>query len=108
MSIEWLVPVGQTRSLVIALHSVAADIRTRHGWVHCSVSTDIESRGTIRYAEEWQSEDDLRRRLASDSFLQLVSLIEDAAQAPQIEFALAGRTRGFDFVEEVRGGSTQT
>jgi quinol monooxygenase YgiN len=104
MIIEWLVPVGQTRSLVIALHAVAADIRTCHGWVSCSVSTDIESRGTIRYVEEWLTEDDLRQRLVSDSFLQLAALMEDAAQPPRIEFALAGRTRGFDFVEEVRGG----
>jgi quinol monooxygenase YgiN len=108
MTIEWLVPVGQTRPLVIALHSLAADIRSRHGWVSCSVSTDIESRGTIRYVEEWQSEDDLSRRLASDSFLQLATLIDDAAQPPRIEFALAGRTRGFDFVEEVRGGGGST
>ncbi|HET9363176.1 MAG TPA: hypothetical protein VFO58_25680 [Vicinamibacterales bacterium] len=107
MTIEWLVPFGQTRPLVMALHSLAADIRTRHGWVSCSVSTDIESQGTIRYAEEWQSEDDLRRRLVSDSFLQLAALMEDAAQPPRIEFALGGSTRGFDFVEEVRGGSTR-
>jgi quinol monooxygenase YgiN len=105
MTIEWLVPVGQTRLMTMALHSLAADIRTVHGWVSCSVSTEIESRATVRYVEEWQSEDDLRRRLVSDTFLQLATLMEDAVQPPRIEFALTRGTRGFDFVEEVRGGA---
>lgn len=106
MTIEWLVPVGQTRPIAMALHSVASDIRARHGWVSCSVSTDIENRGIVRYVEEWQTEDDLRRRLVSASFLQLAALIDDTAQAPRIEFALASGTRGFDLVEEVRGGAS--
>jgi quinol monooxygenase YgiN len=105
MTIEWLVPVGQSRLMAIALHSLATEIRTVHGWVSSSVSTDIESRATVRYVEEWQSEEDLRRRLVSDTFLRLATLMEDAAQPPRIEFALTRGTRGFDFVEEVRSGA---
>ena len=102
MTIEWLVPLGQTRPMTMALHSLAADTRTTRGCVGCSVSTDIGKRGTVRYVEEWQTEDDLRRRLRSDSFAQLVTLIEDAGQPPRIEFALDRETRGLDFMQEVR------
>jgi len=102
MTIEWHVPLGQTRPITIALHSLAADTRTTRGCVGCSVSTDIGSRGTIRYVEEWQTEEDLRRRVRADSFAKLVTLIEDATQPPRIEFALDRETRGLDFVEEVR------
>jgi quinol monooxygenase YgiN len=102
MTIEWLVPLGQTRPITMALHSLAADTRTNHGCVGCSVSTDIGNRGTVRYIEEWQTEDDLRRRVQSDTFAQLVMLIEDATQPPRIEFSLDRETRGLDFVEEVR------
>jgi quinol monooxygenase YgiN len=89
----------------MALQSIAADTRTTRGCVGCSVSTDIGTRGTIRYIEEWQTEDDLRRRLRSDTFSQLVTLIENAGQPPRIEFALDHETRGLDFVEEVRGSA---
>jgi quinol monooxygenase YgiN len=102
MTIEWFVPIGQTRPITMALHTLAAETRGSHGCVGCSVATDIGKRGTVRYTEEWQTEEDLRHRLRSDSFAQLVALLEEASQAPRIEFTLAHETRGLDFVEEVR------
>ena len=103
MTIEWSVPIGQTRSITLALHSLAADVRSTHGCVSCSVSSDIADRGVVRYVEEWQTEDDLRRRINADTFVQIVTLMEDGAHPPRIEFALAGGTQGLEFVEEVRG-----
>ena len=102
MLIEWLVPLGQTRSITMALHTVAADTRAMHGCVGCSVATDIGKRPTVRYMEEWQTEDELRVRLQSDSFRHLVALLEDATEPPHIEFTLGDETRGLDFLEEVR------
>src|SRR5262245_33012986 len=103
MTIEWSVPIGQTRPMTMALHSLAADIRPTYGCVSCSVATDIANRGMVRYVEEWQTEDDLRLRVNGDTFMQVITLIEDAAQRPRIEFALARGTRGVEFIEEVRG-----
>jgi len=70
------------------------------------VATDIGNRGTVRYTEEWQTEEDLRQRVRSDSFDQLVTLIEDATHPPRIEFTLHDQTRGLDFVEEIRASTT--
>ena len=106
MTIEWHVPFGQTRPITMALHSLAADTRTTRGCVGCSVTADIGKRGTVRYVEDWQTEDDLRRRIQSDTFSKLVTLLEDAIQPPRIEFALDQETRGLDFVEEVRRSLT--
>src|SRR5262245_45470818 len=103
MTIEWSVPIGQTRPMTMALHSLAADVRPTFGCVSCSVSTDIANRGVVRYVEEWQSDDDLRLRVNGDTFMQVISLIEEAAHPPRIEFALARGTRGVEFIEEVRG-----
>jgi len=105
MTIEWFVPLGQTRPITMALHSLAADTRSTRGCVGCSVMTDIKNRGTVRYTEEWLTEDDLRERVRSDTFSQVVNLIEDATQPPRIEFTLAHETRGLDFVEEVRAAA---
>ena len=102
MTIEWAVPLGQTRPITMALHLLAAETRTAHGCIGCSVATDIGNRGTVRYIEEWLTENDLRERLRSDNFSQLVTLMEGATQPPRIEFTLAHGTRGLDFVEEVR------
>src|SRR5438093_7516189 len=74
MTIEWFVPLGQTRPITMALHSLAADTRTTRGCIGCSVSTDIGNPGTIRYVEEWQTEDDLRLRVKSDTFAKVSNL----------------------------------
>ena len=103
MTIELSVPIGQTRPITMALHTLASDARSTNGCVSCSVSTDIANRGVVRYVEEWQTEEDLRLRVNGDTFLHLITLMEEAAQPPRIEFALARGTRGFEFVEEVRG-----
>ena len=103
MTVEWLVPLGETRPITMALHAVAADTRGIHGCLGCSVSTDIGKGGAVRYVEDWLTEEDLRRRLQSDTFAQLITLIEGASQAPRIEFALPRGKRGLDFVAEVRG-----
>jgi quinol monooxygenase YgiN len=102
MTVEWLVPLGQTRPITMALHSVAAETRAIRGCVGCSVATDIGNSSTVRYTEEWLTEDDLRERVKSGSFNHVVTLIEDATQPPRIEFELSHETRGLDFVAEVR------
>ena len=105
MTIEWLVPLGQTRPMTMTLHSLAAATRGEHGCVGCSVSTDIGKRGTVRYTEEWQTEDDMRHRVRSDTFGYVMALIEDAADQPRVEFTLPRVTRGLDFIEEIRAGA---
>jgi hypothetical protein len=55
--------------------------------------------------EEWQTENDLRQRVMADTFGHLISLIEEASQPPQVEFALVRGTKGFEFVEEARGSA---
>ena len=102
LTIEWLVPLGQTRPITMALHSVAAETRPTPGCVGCSVAADFGNRGAVRYTEEWLTEEDLRQRVLSDGFVHLATLIEDAVQPPRVEFALAHEIRGLDFVEEVR------
>ena len=101
MTVEWFVPIGQTRPITMALHTLAAETRSAHGCVGCSVATDIGVRGAVRYTEEWLTEEDLRHHLRSESFAQMVALIEGASERPRIEFTLAHETRGLDFVEEV-------
>ena len=105
MTIEWSVPLGQTRPITMALHSLAAEVRTSRGNIGCSVATDIGNRGTVRYTEEWLTEEDLRHHVRSDTFAQLVTLMEDATHPPRIEFTLVHETRGLDYVEEVRAST---
>jgi quinol monooxygenase YgiN len=102
MTVEWLVPPGETRSITTALHSLMTAARSSHGCISCSMSTDIADRGTVRYIEEWQTEDDLRRRLQPETFTPLASLIDEATGLARVEFDLPRGKRGLEFVEESR------
>ena len=55
----------------------------------------------MRYAEEWATEADMRRRVRSDGFTAVLAVVE-AAQEPLVQFDFVTTTRGLDYVEEVR------
>jgi hypothetical protein len=56
----------------------------------------------IRYEEEWATEEDIRRRIRSDRFTSLLSVVESAQEAPRVQFDFVTTTRGLDYVAEVR------
>ena len=107
MTVEWHVPVPQARSMSMALHAVAADIRSSPGCLRCAICTDLEQAGIIRYVEDWASEHDLRRRMLADNFAPLARLIEDVSRPPRIEFTLASGYRRGDYLYEVRNGTAK-
>jgi quinol monooxygenase YgiN len=103
MTIQWLVPVGKTRSMIEALHQLIATTRAEPGCVACSVSADVASKGLVGYSEEWESEEALQRQFQTDRFKSLIALMEDVSEAPLVEFVLPGGNRGLEYVEDVCG-----
>ncbi len=67
----------------------------------------VESDSTVRYTELWASEDDMRRRVSSAQFTSLLSVVE-AAQAAHVQFDFVTKTRGLDYVKEVRDAVVET
>jgi quinol monooxygenase YgiN len=102
MTVRWLAPIAQAHRITMALHSMVGETRALRGCVGCLVSTRIRQRGIVRYVEEWQTEEDLRRRVRSSGFTDLATLMELAPKPPRVEFALPGGIRGLDFVEEAQ------
>jgi len=56
----------------------------------------------VRYVEEWQTESELRNRVSDNTFTQLIMLMEEVSQPPQVEFVLPRGTKGLEFIEEAR------
>jgi quinol monooxygenase YgiN len=76
-------------------------LRTRleSGCLACSTWTEPDA--TVRYVEEWLTETDMRRRVQSEGFTAVLSIVE-AARDPRVQFDFVTTTRGLDYVEEVR------
>ena len=103
MSVKWTVPSAQARSMAAALHSLAATVKLRQGCVGCVVSMGVAHQATIRYIEEWATEEALRTRLRADGFPQLFDLTEGLSRPPRVEFVLPFGVTPPDFLAEESG-----
>ena len=91
------------RDLLEAFRFLGQRAQIEPGCLGCSVWADPD--WTVRYIEEWQTETDMRRRVRSDRFTSLLSVVESAvefAQEPQVLFDFVTTTRGLDYMEEAR------
>jgi len=62
--------------------------------VYCS---GTEGR-SIAYLEEWDDEQELRRQFGSERFVQLLALLETAAERPVVEFRVISAIYGLEYI----------
>jgi quinol monooxygenase YgiN len=87
------------QELLDAFRFVVMGTRLESGCLGCSAWADPDA--TVRYVEEWLTEADIRRRVRSDDFTSLLSIVESAGD-PRVQFDFVTSTRGLDYVAEVR------
>jgi quinol monooxygenase YgiN len=100
---------GESWRLIEGLRSIMQPTQRERGCISCRLVLSNESSDPARisYVEDWWSEEDLREQVRSERFARLLELMESALERPQLEFELAGRRRGLDYVEEVWAGLTR-
>jgi quinol monooxygenase YgiN len=103
MTVQWKVTPGEARPITEALHALMVAARAEHGYVNCSLSTELGESAKLCYREEWQTEDDLQRQIHTTRFAKVAELIERASQEPRVQFHLPGVVRGLDYAEELLG-----
>jgi hypothetical protein len=91
------------QDLLEALRFLAVSVRLEPGCKGCSAWVDADS--TVKYAEEWATELEMRKRVRSDPFTSLLAVVE-SAQEPRLQFDFVTTTRGLDYVAEVRADVT--
>ncbi len=89
--------------LMHTLRSLTPPLRVRPGHLGCS--TWMDSDHTVHYQEDWATEPDMRERVVSDGFTRLLAVIEASEGLPQVQFNFVTKTRGLDYVAEVRGAA---
>ena len=95
-------PARGTEQLIHALRFLALPTSFESGCLGCRVSTDDTDESLVRYEEEWETEEALRRHVRSERFTQFLEVLESVPQAPRVQFDFVTKTRGLDYVEEVR------
>ena len=86
-------------ALLEALQFIARSTRLERGCHACSAWVEADS--TVHYVEDWVTEADVRRRVLSDLFTSLLTVVE-SAQDVHVQFDFVTETRGLEYVTEVR------
>lgn len=102
MVLEWRVAPGQAQPITAALQAVMFATRRQAGCLGCAVYTSASDGVTVRYMEDWDTEEGLRQQVQSERFRTLAALVETATERPTIEFVMPAGTRGIDYATEVR------
>lgn len=95
-------PPRRTRFLIDALRSLAKNARAEPGCAEVRLFVAVGDSNRVCYVETWESEDVLRRMIASRHFSQLAALMELAVEPPECEFRFIAETRGLEFATQVR------
>ena len=95
-------PACGTQPLVHALRFLASAIRIEPGCLGCRVWVEDTDDSTVRYVEEWTTEEAMRLRVRSGHFTRLLEVLESSPEPPSVQFDFVMETRGLDYVAEVR------
>ena len=102
MTARWSVARGEMGAISAALNQLLSETRAQPGCLSCVFSTELGPRAAFTCIEDWETENDLITELRSGRFTQLAQLLESSLEAPRLEFALPGGTRGIEYAEEAR------
>jgi len=93
---------GRVQQTIEALRSLMVPAQLDRGCSGCWLYVDDMDPRCLCYVEEWTTSSDLEREMGSTRFTRLLSVMEEAPKAPSLEFRFISRTRGLEYVKEVR------
>jgi quinol monooxygenase YgiN len=108
LAVALTVPGCDSHQVVHALRLLASPTRVEPGCLACRVWVEDSEEPTVRYVEEWATEDALRLHVRSERFTRLLEVLESAPVPPCIQFDFVSETRGLDYVAEVRESPTES
>ena len=95
-------PACGPNQVVHALRLLASTTRIEPGCLGCRVWVEDSDESSVGYVEEWATEEALRLRVRSERFTRLLEVLESAPSPPQLHFDFVTKSRGLDYVAEVR------
>ena len=95
-------PPAQKAEILRTLRALLAPTRVEPGCLRCQLFENAEHAHAFLLVEEWATDIDFRRRLRSDSYMQLLKLMELSSEPPDIRFLVVTEIRGMDAIHAAR------
>lgn len=95
-------PAGRRPEILEALGAIRLPAQLDRGCASTRLVVDPQDPDAVEYTEDWVNAEGLERRVASDDFTAVLSVLECASQPPTVEFRDVTGVRGLEFIEELR------
>ena len=97
-------PAG-SQQLGRTLASLTGPTGVLPGCLSCNILQSCQDNNELQLEMEWESQEDLIRHLQSDTYKQLLLLMELSPRPPVIQFYTVQEFHGLDLVETARNPS---
>jgi quinol monooxygenase YgiN len=94
--------VGDDQDAVKAFRMLSAHARVQPGNVSCEIHRQVDMPGYLIYVERWRDWEAMKEHLRSETYGQILRILELSIVEPLVEYREVGEPRGLEFVEAVR------
>jgi quinol monooxygenase YgiN len=102
MTLTMLVHPGRRVEVVKALRSLMRALQSARGLLACRVYVESDNPNSICYMEKWNSAEEMDEQIRSIHYTRLLSIIEAAAEPPDIQLSWVSQVRGLEYLRSVR------
>jgi quinol monooxygenase YgiN len=95
-------PAGQRVEVLRTLRVCAAATLSRRGCNAARILEDPDDRSDITWIEEWDSEREAGRHIASDEYRALLAAMDLSTTEPEVRFYMVTETAGLDLIAAKR------
>jgi len=100
--LRMILPREKLTEAVKILTRAAERTRLETGCERCHVYRDAQEVDVILLEEAWKSDEELNNYLRSDSFRDVLMVMEMAVQRPEIQFSAIARAEGIERAKAAR------
>jgi quinol monooxygenase YgiN len=101
-----LIPQPEKRQAMIdILRTMEALTKIKPGCLCCCIYEQADERHGVLYVERWESNEALNIHVQSSMYMRLLTAMELACEAPDIQFHYVEKTMGIELIEALRAGN---
>jgi quinol monooxygenase YgiN len=96
------IPVEKESAALDILSSITEQVQYEPSCISCQIYRSVNEPHAIMIEELWDTRENLRRHLRSDTYRLILLVIEMAESLPEIRFDSIIRSQGFELIEKER------
>ena len=106
VNVRMLAPLKNRDAIVRAFRSRAIRVRAERGCRSCHLYRDAEDESALALVQVWSERADLDRHALSESFREILELVELSTAPPEISFQTVSSTAGLEYLAALHAGGT--